>query len=296
MNQSQKEAVIKTLCYADVFDYPLTYEEIKKWLIEFRDQNSEIRIQKNNLIRRKGNYYFLPGREEIIVERLKREKWSKEKFKAAERNVKILQIIPSVKLIGVTGALAMENAKKDDDIDLFIITSKGLLWTSRFLVTILLELTGKRRRPEVKRVNNKICLNMFATEECLQVPHKEQDLFSAHEVLQMKPIFNRDNTYQKFLMANKWVREYLPNAIKLDTEILRYKNIRGRNNKAFNILISNYLNIVEKLFKFFQLRYMRKRRTTEIITDGLIRFHPHDARNWILEKFRLRFSQALASA
>jgi hypothetical protein len=38
--------------------------------------------------------------------------------------LKILSFFPQIKLIGLSGSLAMMNADKDDDIDLFIITAK----------------------------------------------------------------------------------------------------------------------------------------------------------------------------
>jgi len=33
---------------------------------------------------------------------------------------------------------------------------------------------------------------------------------------------------------------------------------------------------------------MRKKRTTEVVSDGIIRFHPQDARNWILKAYKKR--------
>ena len=43
------------------------------------------------------------------------------------------------------------------------------------------------------------------------IPEKEQDLFSAHEVCQMKLVWEKERTYQKFLKANQWSQEFLPN-------------------------------------------------------------------------------------
>ena len=52
---------------------------------------------------------------------------------------------------------------------------------------------------------------MFLDERHLQIPKKEQDLFSAHEVCQLKVIWEKDGIYQKFLKENQWVRQFLPN-------------------------------------------------------------------------------------
>jgi predicted nucleotidyltransferase len=295
------QAIIKTLVYADMFDYPLTQEEIWKRLIKLKIKNVttsagsrnggkklKMILKKTKLMEEKNKYYFLRGREKLSNIRIKREKWSEKKQKIAKEVASLLKLIPTIKLVGITGALAVNNAEENDDIDLFIITSSKLLWTTRFLATILAELTGKRRHPRDISVNNKICLNMFVDEGHLSIPAKEQDLFSAHEVAQMKPIWEKNGIYQKFLRANLWVKEYLPNATEEDIKILRYEDIK---KKSLSILISKYLSLLENIFRKIQIRYMQKRRTTEIIRDGIIRFHPQDARKWVLREYKKRLEK-----
>jgi hypothetical protein len=82
---------------------------------------------------------------------------------------------------------------------------------TRLFSVFLVELTGKRRRPGDQKVKDKICLNMLLDESHLAIPEKERDLFSAHEVCQMKPLWEKERTYQKFLKANQWSQEFLPN-------------------------------------------------------------------------------------
>ncbi|TSC53191.1 MAG: hypothetical protein LiPW16_466, partial [Microgenomates group bacterium LiPW_16] len=38
---------------------------------------------------------------------------------------------------------------------------------------------------------------------------------------------------------------------------------------------------LEALAYWVQLKYMNPRRTTEVISEGIIRFHPQDARKWV---------------
>lgn len=281
MTPHLEKAIFNTISYADIFDYPLTLAEIEKRLIGVRSLRSG--RKKLKLIQEKDGFYFLRGREHIISLRKKREVWSQEKNRIAGKVISLLRYIPTIKLIGISGALAHNNVKKDDDIDLFIITSAGTLWTTRFLATLLTDFLGVRRHPSDTAYNNKICLNMFLDENYLPLPQKERDLFSAYEVIQTKPLFDRGGTYQRFLEKNKWVKKYLPNALKV-MRILGYKDIE-RRKKSPNILISQFINIVEIFLKKFQLWYMQKRRTKEVIQTGMIRFHPHDARKWILKKY-----------
>jgi hypothetical protein len=216
-----EKAILRTLAYADVFDYPLAEEEIWRWLVlEDRRQKTEDRkrfahslgftLNSRQICVTKG-FYHLPNREEIVKIREQREHWSASKLKLAEKVAGILRLIPWVKLVGITGALAMENADKEDDIDLLLVTSKNRLWLTRLFSVFLVELTGQRRRPGDKKVKDKICLNMLLDESHLAIPEKEQDLFSAHEVCQMKPLWKKEKTYQQFLKANQWSQEFLPN-------------------------------------------------------------------------------------
>jgi hypothetical protein len=217
MNEFQALA-LKTLAYADVFDYPLTAPEIWKFLItekridpeRFLREILEMRGEKKQVVT-DGPFFCLPGRKKIIALRKKRQRWSQKKLKIARRVAKWLKLIPWIKMIAVTGNLAMENSDRGDDIDLLVVMTKNRLWLTRFFTVLLVELVSHRRRPGDKEAKDKICLNMFLDETHLAVPKKERDLFSAHEVCQLKVIWEKDNLYQKFLKKNQWIKEFLPN-------------------------------------------------------------------------------------
>jgi hypothetical protein len=180
----------------------------------------------------------------------------------------------------------MENVDKNDDIDLLIVTAKKRLWLTRVLAIFLTELLGCRRRPKDKQVADKICLNMFLDEDYLAVPKNEQDLFSAHEVVQFKLLWERDNCYQKFLKANLWVKNYLANSldIKLDIKKLKDEDIKGE--KKNNFLISQFLNFLELIAYKIQTAYMSSERTREVVEPQRARFHPQDCRELILKKYQ----------
>ena len=299
-------AILKTLAYADIFDFPLKADEIYRFLIK-KTKNKKQTIEKatQELIRagkikKKNGFYFLMGREKIVKIRKKREKESRKKLQIVKKISRLLKIIPLVKMTAITGALAMENSKNEDDIDVLIVSKKARLWTTRFLVTILVEILAKRRRPGDKNITNKICLNMFLEEDHLVIPKDERDLFSAHEVIQLKPLWDRNETYQKFLVVNQWVEKFLPNAIiktknkkqKTENPDLKTQKL-DRKKSLLNFSISQFLNFCEVFLKHFQLWYMRNRRTTEIVSDGIIRFHPQDARIWILKEYLKRVDSLL---
>ncbi len=274
MTISRPQATLITVCYSDIFDYPLTSEELTYWLVFYKGKPSPDLLEKNS-------YYFLPTRKRIVSIRKKREVWSKKKWQIAKKIVWIYKLVPTILLVGVTGGLTMNNVKSEDDIDLFFIVHPKTLWISRLLATLLTESIGMRRRPGDKRFSDKVCLNMFMTSDRLRLVQKERDLFAAHEVLQMVPLWEKNNVYQKFLRANKWVEKFLPNAWD--------KNIKNENLKLKNE--NSILQIFEYPAKLGQLWYMRRHRTSEVVTDTVIRFHPRDARVWVKEKLERRLQR-----
>jgi hypothetical protein len=145
---------------------------------------------------------------------------------------------------------------------------------------------------------NKVCLNLFFDESDLMVPEFKRNEYVAHEVLQMKPIVIKDKIYERFLKANSWVFEIFPNSksnIKYQSASWRTKSHiknqnffklfkfltvtlpAGRQVFHFSFLIFNFVaGGIEKVLKNFQLCFINKHRTTELITDTQLWFHPED--------------------
>ena len=280
-SKSLSKAILKTLSYADIFNYPLKEEEIWRYLIEEKATQNQVsdclkNLTDKNKVSKSSNFFFLRGREKIVAEREKKEKLSKQKIKRAKFAAQIIALIPSVKLIGLTGALAMANSEKNDDIDFLIITSSNLLWTTRFLATVILTILGLKRGRTAKKITDKICLNMFFDETALAF--SDQNFFIAHEIIQLKPLFERDNTYHRFLVKNSWIFKFLPNWPSPGFEDA-FKNQQSIPN--LNLL----LRLIEKILKKLQLFYMYPHITTEKISDKILKFHPQDISFEVLSKY-----------
>ncbi|MBM3205742.1 hypothetical protein FJZ41_02780 [Candidatus Shapirobacteria bacterium] len=212
MNQLQS-AILKTLAYADVFDSPLTLKELHLFLIGQKAELKDLKkaISELKQVEKSGLYLFIKGQRQLVYQRQKRAKVSLMKLKIARKVAWVLKTIPTVKMVALTGALAMNNTQKKDDIDFLVVTSKNRLWLTRPWIVFLIELLARRRHPGDKEFEDKICLNMFLAEDCLKIPPQEQSLYTAHEICQLKPLWQKDNLYQKLLKANSWSQKFLPN-------------------------------------------------------------------------------------
>lgn len=268
-------SVLKALIYSDIFNYPLRKEEIWKFIIgKISRKSFEGELKNLSGVGFKNNFYYLWGRSKIIEKRIERKKESQRKLITAKIIARIFSLVPTVLLIGISGGLAMENAEEKDDIDLFVIVSRGNIWITRLILIFLLILMGRYRRRE-KKESNKVCLNMLIGEEALAFPKSRNDLYTAHEIIQMRPVFERKNTYKRFLSANKWVLKYLPNGIRIEKE--RYEKV----NKSSQ-------SVLEVIAKIIQLWYMKKHITSETIQDYFLAFHPYEYKYHVLKEYNKR--------
>ncbi len=278
-----EKAVLKTLIYADIFDYPLKAWEIHKWIIGKKCDLIDVekalfKLTKKKKIIFKDDLYALKNRKEIFTKRKNKVKVSQDYFKKAKLITNTFKLIPWIKLVGVSGGLAMENASSGDDIDLFIITSNERIWISRSLLILTLTILGQRRKAADKKAEaaGKICLNLILQEDALE--QKRKDLYIAHEVLQMVPLWQRGETYTKYLDSNSWAFKFLPNWTTGDFT---------QNDKSlFDKL--NPVNVLEKVSKLLQLQFMSKPKGGERIEDNSLYFHPKDKRDQVIETFKQR--------
>lgn len=285
-----EKAVLKTLIYADIFDFPLTVFEIHKWLIgekitlrQVEKTLEELRV-KRKALRVKG-YYFLIKRQNLVSKRKRNKKYVQKYLNRAKIIANILRLIPWIKLVGISGGLAIENVSKKDDIDLFLITEKNRLWLSRLLSILLLNIFRRKVSDNKKEVSGKICLNLLLDTNHLIQESKE--IYTAHEVLQMRVCWERDGVYHKFLSENDWVFKYLPNWIGNQNNESRIKNYdkKQKNHDSRFIIHNSITDLLEKMAKKFQLKIMTKPIGMEKINDGALYFHPKDYRSQVISKY-----------
>ncbi len=153
--------------YHDLFGFALTDQELAKW--RAGSLSSYKQINKNQVLFKDG-FYFLKGNRGAALKRVLRKKFSLKKTGIAKRAAFVLGRIPTIKMVGITGSLAMKNADEDSDIDLIIVTCRGTLWTTRVIGYLLLKFLGfNLRKPRDKNEKDKLCLNMWIDESDLAI-------------------------------------------------------------------------------------------------------------------------------
>ncbi|MEX2013186.1 MAG: hypothetical protein WD967_02175, partial [Candidatus Levyibacteriota bacterium] len=94
MESEIRQSILKTVLYSDIFDYPLTSEQIWKFLLTSkkikRGKFEKILEDIRWPIVEKNGWYFLKGRENLLKKRCDRRKESERKFKIAKNAVRVL--------------------------------------------------------------------------------------------------------------------------------------------------------------------------------------------------------------
>ncbi len=199
------DEVNKTYAYGKIFQYQRSLPELYFWKIGSKS------VSYKSFLKKLGSKKHLYKPKKI------NNPYSSQKITFAKQNLSQIAKLPIVRLLGITGSVSANNAKKNDDIDIFIITAPHTLWITRPLFLLYLEIKGIRRRRGTPLHDQKdlICPNLWLDSTNLKINKQDQNLYTAHEVLQVKPLIDKSQTYQRFLKTNSWVKRFLGNAYSL---------------------------------------------------------------------------------
>ncbi len=260
--------ILKTIQYFIFFHYPPAFGEIQRFFprpISAKILEKRLkRLVKTDRLIEQANRYTPQEYKSLLSGHKSKMQTAKNKIDKVRPYLRFLALWPQIKLVGLSGSVAMMSAVEKDDIDLFIITEKRQLWTGRFIANIGAWLYGLKRQRGVRQAKDKVCLNLFFDEGNLVVPVKKRSSFVAHEVLQMKPLIDKDESYKRFLGANSWVFKLFPNAVGMVED------------SFFSCDPSHLGNLSESILKKLQLYLINRHKTTEIITDTQLWFFPDD--------------------
>jgi len=202
-----EQAIVNTVAYVDAFDYPLTPGEIHRYLVKMPLGAAEVQriLNRGGLVPERlscrDGLYMLPGREDVAGVRRKRQQTAERLWPDAVRYGLLIARMPFVRMVAVTGSLAVNNVGASEDIDYLVITADDNLWVSRAFVLLIVRLAAQR--------GVELCPNYFLSERALRF--RQENLYTAHEVAQMVPIYGQP-VYEALRRVNSWTRRFLPNA------------------------------------------------------------------------------------
>lgn len=294
---SLDQAILKTLAFFDIFDYPLTLVELYKWLYQ-PDRSYKlldiIKVLESNNLNQKisslNGFYFLTGRQEIVRIRLDRYLIAEHKFAIALRFARWLRWLSFVKMIAVCNNLGYNNATKNSDIDYFIVVDRGRVWLARLAVTLIATVLKIRRHGT--KVVDRICLSFYIGQDHLNLSDialKPTDPYLVYWFATLGPIFD-NGVYQEFFGQNSWLKNYLPNFYQTQLSDRRsvvvggyIKFSRAIDQVVLQTFIGNWLEKISRLIQIKKLKKylgesLGKSNTNVVISSSILKFHKIDRR------------------
>ncbi len=223
----------KTLKYAKRFGGKLTLNQLHFRLLSDK---------KYSLEEIKSKTSCLAGRQANFKLQKKENKENDKKIKLAEELVKNhLSKFKDILMVAVTGSVAAENARSEEDIDIFIVCKANSLWWTRLKLRLYIKLWGiPHRRYGHKERANDFCFNLWMEEVDLMVPKLKQNQKNAVDLIMMKVLFGKNNIYGKFIKKNRWAEKYVANGYyKIKTS--NFKHQTSKNKTSIITILLNYL-------------------------------------------------------
>lgn len=205
----KSSAIIKTLLYFDVFDYPLTAQEV--WerchyvkLAKADVENELAQLVESGLIQQRDNFYFIAGKEKNVSNRKELNERAIPYYAKSKKFSALISYFPFVEGVFVTGSLAKGCMDKKGDIDYLIIAKPGRLWLCRGMLVAFKKFFLFNSRKY-------FCVNYYVDTESLVIP--DHNIFAATEIIHAQPAYNGE-VCRKFFTENSWIFKFYPNKVE----------------------------------------------------------------------------------
>ena len=112
---------------------------------------------------------------------------------------------PYTRAIFLGGSISLGTARKESDIDIFVVSKNNRVWINKFFMTLTLSLAGERRTKKI--LTDKFCLNVFLSNKNPVLPHC--DSVGAIFYKNLLPAWSADeDEIKNFWEANSWIKKY----------------------------------------------------------------------------------------
>lgn len=150
---------------------------------------------------------FPRGAHELAVRRGAQRRLAEERVRLAESFVPRLErLCPGLELLAISGSTAFGGAEPEDDVDIFLVTSRGRMWVELLMAMAIAKL-DRMGRPGTPT----FCFNRVTElEPCRSVFARPGDALFAREALSLK-VLHGDERFRELLRSAAWMEDHFPN-------------------------------------------------------------------------------------
>jgi hypothetical protein len=295
---SNEVAILRTVIYASLFDYPLTLDQLHRSLLGCEMTSPEIlaTFDRSSALQRvveyRDGFFFPAGRGDLVAERRRREARSRAFLAEHQFVLRLICAIPFTRLVALSGSIAHLNLEPEGDLDLFIVTRGARVWTVTLAVLILTRLLRCRRA---------ICANFIIADTHMGI--EQQDVFTANQVIHLKPLIGA-SVLDEFRAANPFVSRLYPNAGRqgLSSVVGWRQRTFSRVKRTLEWLLEWPSPILESAARTVYGWHLRRRagrwRSPEQVRlhSDYLKLHTKSHRESILKRFDAAFAAAAKHA
>lgn len=211
---SEARVRIKALVsIAASYDSPLSMEQLSLLLPEGplpSIESLENFLSRDEVLQRDltilGGVVAPRGKEGLILKSTEQKALANTRLALArDFTSQLTKVCPWVRLAGVTGSVAYEGSKPEDDIDIFLVVERRRLWVT--LLAALLMARMDRHRQGTPPI---FCFNRIDdVDHCLEIFRTLQDALFAREALNLKVLVGEDY-YHELLGQAPWMGDIFP--------------------------------------------------------------------------------------
>jgi hypothetical protein len=289
------KSIIKTLAYYDIFNYPLTKEEIYSCSNTNGDTKTSVFeelevLVSSGIVYNSDKFYSINHNSHLIPKRIEGNKRAIKKMKTAKLFSKFISYFPYVRGVLLSGSISKGYMNEKADIDYFIITTPNRLWIARILLVIF-------KKMFLLNSYKFFCINYFISTTELEI--EEKNIYTATELATLIPMYGAD-VYNDLYEANQWIKIYVPNYPKRDvTNLPTYKRkmIQKVIESFFNNRLGDYIddNVMKLFIRFDEKRYGELDEDTFRLAfktrKNISKHHPNYFQKRVLDSLRKKLEQ-----
>lgn len=299
-----EQSILRTVCWFSLFDYPLSLFEVWKWLLEpdrpyDLAQVARVLEQSPWLQERldfSEGFYLLKQASTSNACAVRRERFldASRKFDRLRRACAYFSLLPGVRSVAAVNTLAWWHTTQTSDIDLFIVTRPGSIWSSRFFLVVPFALLGQRPTHDDSRADP-FCFSFFVTQDHLQLESLKvasKDHYLAFWLKSMVPMIDKDQQTETVDKLNKWATSVLPHA--------RVRSLHHTHRPKKTATLPLQPKWIDPLFRAIQRRRLPQelvdlanKDTRVVINDTMLKFHENDRRAHFMERYTETVSRHL---
>lgn len=212
-------------------------------------------------------------------------KIDEKNFRKIRKWAFLMNSVPFLRGCFVCNSYAMGTQNELSDIDLFVVTKVGRLYTARAFMNLFFRLF--RIRTYGSKISGRFCLSFFADEKNLNLLpiSVKKDFYLAYWIHTLRPVI--DNGVSNLVEnRNSWVKDLIGLEVKLDKSFVWRDG--GFLKKFFEIMLFAF---PESIFRYFQIKKIKKRGKDVLVKNGILKLHENDRRIALRDEYGKEYGE-----